>query len=326
MSKTLSCKAMDAPLKPDIAHAAAVWFVLTSESSNEKDHQDLQLWRKADPEHERAWEQTQNLIQQFDGLNPASGLAALDRPAAQKRRQAVKHLALLLTVGAVGTTTYKKINWNISATRYQTATGEQRNIKLAEGTQLLMNTATTVDIIFNAGQRLVLLNHGEIMIQTGHENEIPYRPFQVKTAQGMLTALGTRFLVRQDENNSRLNVQEGAVQIEPSLAPNAIKTLKAGEQTRFDNHVVGTIQTNDIAREAWVTGMLFADQMPLGEFIAELSRYRKGYLGCDPAVANLTISGSFPIVDTNVVLQSLVATLPIRLTMVTRYWVQVGAM
>ena len=32
------------------------------------------------------------------------------------------------------------------------------------------------------------------------------------------------------------------------------------------------------------------DNLPLGQLIAELNRYRPGHLGCDPAVAQLPVS------------------------------------
>ena len=46
--------------------------------------------------------------------------------------------------------------------------------------------------------------------------------------------------------------------------------------------------------DAWLQGALYADNMRLDAFIAELGRYRRGRLACDPAVAGLRISGSFP--------------------------------
>jgi transmembrane sensor len=65
--------------------------------------------------------------------------------------------------------------------------------------------------------------------------------------------------------------------------------------------------------------------MPLGEWVAELGRYRRGVLRCDPAVAGLRVSGAFPLDDTDRALQLLADTFPVRHVWRTRYWVSVEA-
>jgi len=47
--------------------------------------------------------------------------------------------------------------------------------------------------------------------------------------------------------------------------------------------------------------VLYADDMELGAFIAELARYRPGVLRCAPEVAGLRISGAFQLADTDYV-------------------------
>jgi len=63
--------------------------------------------------------------------------------------------------------------------------------------------------------------------------------------------------------------------------------------------------------------------MPLGRFLAELSRHRPGVLRCDPAVAALELTGVFPLADTDRVLTALQQSLPIKVHSLTRYWVTV---
>ncbi|HGY5781881.1 TPA: iron dicitrate transport regulator FecR, partial [Serratia marcescens] len=46
-------------------------------------------------------------------------------------------------------------------------------------------------------------------------------------------------------------------------------------------------------------------------------------LSCDPAVAGLRVSGSFPLSDTDRALALLRQTLPVRLQSFTRYWLQI---
>jgi len=71
--------------------------------------------------------------------------------------------------------------------------------------------------------------------------------------------------------------------------------------------------------------MLVAAHMRLQDFLAELGRYRRGQLNCDPKVAELLISGTYPIDDSERILSLLEISLPVRVRRFTRYWVTVEA-
>ncbi|MBA5827920.1 iron dicitrate transport regulator FecR, partial [Escherichia coli] len=70
-------------------------------------------------------------------------------------------------------------------------------------------------------------------------------------------------------------------------------------------------------------GMLVASRMRLADLVAELDRYRRGTLRCAAAVADLRVSGTFPLDDSARVLDTLKATLPIDVAYLTRYWATV---
>jgi transmembrane sensor len=65
--------------------------------------------------------------------------------------------------------------------------------------------------------------------------------------------------------------------------------------------------------------------MRLADFLDELSRYRRGRLQCDARVANLLISGTYPLADSERILDMLERALPVRVQRFTRYWVNVQA-
>lgn len=91
----------------------------------------------------------------------------------------------------------------------RTATGEQRTVRLADNTLIQLNTHSAIDVRFDATQRRVILQDGEIFIETGsHEDP---RPFIVETRDGRMRALGTRFLVRREDEGTLLGVLESAV-------------------------------------------------------------------------------------------------------------------
>ncbi|VVN48093.1 Protein FecR [Pseudomonas fluorescens] len=61
--------------------------------------------------------------------------------------------------------------------------------------------------------------------------------------------------------------------------------------------------------------------MRLGDFIAEVGRYRQGLLNCAAEVADLRLSGVFRLEDTDKLLAILPQTLPVQLRYRTRWWV-----
>ncbi|MCB7479630.1 hypothetical protein LG345_15375, partial [Lactiplantibacillus plantarum] len=67
------------------------------------------------------------------------------------------------------------------------------------------------------------------------------------------------------------------------------------------------------------------DNMRLDDFIAELGRHRSGRIACDPSVAALRISGSYPLGDSDRILAAVERALPVRVERYTRYWVTLRA-
>ncbi|MCC9596910.1 MULTISPECIES: hypothetical protein [unclassified Rubrivivax] len=74
----------------------------------------------------------------------------------------------------------------------------------------------------------------------------------------------------------------------------------------------------------WARGVLAVEDLRLDEFLAELSRYRPGWIRCEPAVAGLRLSGAFMLNDTDAVLDNLARLLPVRVLERTRYWITVA--
>ena len=63
---------------------------------------------------------------------------------------------------------------------------------------------------------------------------------------------------------------------------------------------------------AWTRGMLLADGMRLGAFVAELARYRSGPVRVEPDIAALPVSGVFPVADTGRTPAMLTAAYPVK--------------
>lgn len=321
------------PIPPNVRRQAAEWLVeLQSDSVTDELRQRWQHWRAAHPDHERAWQRVESFSSRLRGLPSPLAHATLAAPASPRRRQVIKTLSLLLFAGGTAWVVGERsVSRHWSADR-RTGTGERSSLVLPDGTRVELNARTALDIRFTASERTLRLLGGEILIVTAHEptagsRTVSSRPFLVETAHGRIHALGTRFIVRdfaEDRaGSSRVAVFEGAVEIRPARADGAARVLRAGEQGRFTS---SASEATGIAREedtAWTEGMIVAQDMSLGDFLTELGRHRPGYLECDPDVAHLKVSGTYPLADTDRVLEMLGATLPVRVRFFTRYWVKI---
>lgn len=185
---------------------------------------------------------------------------------------------------------------------------------------LNLNTHSAVDVRFDDKRRLIVLQEGEILIETGHGDA---RPFIVETREGSMRALGTRFLVKREEDGTRLSVLQSAVAAHAQGNPEE-QILREGQQVLLRGDGLGSIVALNPGADAWTRGMLVVDNARLGDLVHELGRYRRGHLGVTPEVADLRITGSFPLHDTDKALSALLPTLPVQIEQHTQYWVTVA--
>ncbi|MBB1623709.1 FecR domain-containing protein [Achromobacter sp. UMC71] len=304
-----------------VAREAARWLLrLSSDRATDADIHACEQWRASRAEHEHAWQRAQRVNQRFGLIPSALGMATLNRPESGDRRRALKTLAALIVAGPVGWAAWRASPREWTAD-YRSATGEQRQVALADGSSLRLNTASAVDVLFDAKLRLVRLRAGEIAVHAVAEGGAHPRPFVVRTRQGDIDAQAARFCVRQDGQACRVSVQEGQVSLRRRGAAVA---LAAGEQALLTDDAPPLAEPADPHAADWTRGVLHASALRLDAFAAELGRYRAGILRCDPAVAGLRISGAFQLQDTDAVLAALPSTLPVRVRYRSAYWVTIA--
>ena len=312
------------PIDPRVLEQAADWLMqLHSGAASAQQRRACERWRASDPEHARAWQRAEALLGKLGGLPPELAMPALDRSReldrTSARRAALLKLAALLAVVPGAWLLMEQQAWRHD---YRTATGERRDITLPDGSRISLNTATTLDVQFDGAQRLLTLRRGEIAVHTAADAQ--RRPFLVATAEGWLEALGTQFSVRQDDGRTLLAVRESRVRVRARSGAQHI--IPAGRQVAFTAAAIGEPAALDGGALAWQRGMLLADAMRLHDFALELGRYRPGIVRCDPRVADVRVSGAFPITDTDAALVMLVSTYPVAArTRLGGYWVTLDA-
>jgi transmembrane sensor len=293
-------------IDPKIAGEAADWLVrLHSGRFSDADKLACERWRQRSPEHDRAWTRAQAVLAKFGGLPPGLGRAAMNADAT--RRAGLRVLAGLIVGVPAGWLAWRTAPWQSWTADYATSSGERRQFQLPDGSVLALNTASAVDLDYSAEQRLVLLREGEILLRSAHAAPPDPRPLRVRTAEGSVQALGTYFGVRQLDARSRVAVIEGQVRLQPRAAAAGV-VLAAGQCAEFSDREVLAPRAYVHPPQAWLDGVLYADDMRLADFLKELARYRPG---------------RFQVDDTDAVLLAVSRSLPVRVVSRSRYWVSV---
>ncbi|HCJ2449566.1 TPA: fec operon regulator FecR [Klebsiella pneumoniae] len=276
--------------------SASHWYaVLSGERVSPQQEARWQQWYEQDQDNQWAWQQVENLRNQLGGVPGDVASRALHDTRLTRRHVMAD---------------------------YRTAKGAVSRQQLEDGSLLTLNTQSAADVRFDAHQRTVRLWYGEIAITTAKDAQ--QRPFRVLTRQGQLTALGTEFTVRQQDNFTQLDVQQHAVEVLLASAPAQKRIVNAGESLQFSASEFGAVKPLDDESTSWTKGILSFSDKPLGEVIATLSRYRNGVLRCDPAVAGLRLSGTFPLKNTDAILNVIAQTLPVKIQSITRYWINIS--
>lgn len=315
--------------------SAADWFAqLRANQSDVATRAAWQRWLDASDDHRQAWRYVDLVSASFQSMrqpdNAVMGEAALQalREARVSRRRAIGAIGVL---GGSGLLAWA--GWKASPLPYlaaywmadfRTAVGETRTVRLADGSEVWLNTDSAIDTAYTPHERLLRLTRGEILIQTaGQGDSHPARPFRVATRDGRIDALGTRFDVRQFDATTRVAVFEGTVAIQPR-AGGTRHMLQAGEAANFDGIAIGTTQAAASAQEAWHRGVLLAENISLSQWVDELGRYRRGHLSVDPAISELRVLGSFPTADTDLALNLLERALPVTVHRRFGWWTTIG--
>ncbi|MCB5185892.1 FecR domain-containing protein [Methylobacillus gramineus] len=310
-------------IPPLVAQKAVEWMVELNNSNDAILQQQFAEWLSQHPDHQRAWQRIAEVNASLTGASTAIGSAmaqvAITRPQSSGRRRALKALSIVIFASGSGWIMTETDAWHSWRADENTEVGEYRTLILADGTRLMLNTNSAVNISFTHQHRYIELLKGEILVATAKDAQ--GRPMLVATRHGNLQPLGTRFHVKLDKDFSQVGVFEGRVAVRAAALPDQESIVMPGEFLIFNENTLGNIKPVSESSVAWVDGMIVASNMRLGDFLLELDRHRKGVIRCDPALSDMRISGSFPLQDTDLILKNLTNILPVKMQYITRYWV-----
>ncbi|WP_080574863.1 FecR family protein [Pseudomonas putida] len=301
---------------------AIQWMLRLRESGHDPAlQQQCAQWRSIHQENEQAWQRVVHLHQDLDlRAIPGAGLALQTLETSQqrlRRRQALKLLGGVVMAGSASWLAKDLDTVSAWASDYATGTGERRVFTLPDGSLMQLNTCSAVDLAFHDQRRLVRLKHGELMINCN-----PRQPLLVQTRDALLEGFEGRFVAYQDSDCTRVSVSHGKVAIHRPGA-GQLQWIEGGQNWRLDAQGAQRLAHMEMDAMAWTEGLIVTQDMRLSNFLAQVSRYRHGYLGCSNDIADLRLSGVFRLEDPEQLLRLLPQTLPVRLRRRTRWWVHV---
>ena len=301
---------------------AAVWFARIRTNPTEEQSEEFKAWFE-EPLHRWA----------YNDLQESFSLGTLyDGEWKRARRRWLAPAgaaALLLVVTGTWLAFHRGIdqdpgiarrdsNSAIGTALLATATGENRSIRLRDGSLLTLASATRVSATFTEKLRRLTLEQGTARFQVAHER----RPFTVFAGGGSVTARGTIFDVALAKDR-RVSVRliQGVVDVTlPSprgantAAPPA-RRLHSGQTITYAAQVVAAsqppapgLQAASASSPVLEGGAKDYDGIKVADLITAANRGSSRPIHvADPEIAERRVSGRFRINDTDLLAERIAA-------------------
>lgn len=272
---------------------------------------ELATWLASNAEHMSAWRKAEK-VWRLTG----QALTAPAQPETAPWRRRLLASAAVLLVTAMLTSLLAPRN----TADYQTVAGESRQVELADGSLIHLDSKTSLDIDLQADQRQFTLHSGQAFFQVSHDAQ---RPFRVIANDAVIQVTGTAFEVRHTSGDIQVAVQEGAVQVSaPFLATQQPVALQPGERLHYDRESgqldIDQRPTSQMA--TWRQGTLLVESARLADVVDELRRHYKGMIILrSERLAGQMLTGAYNLRNPESALRAAVAPYGGRVTRISPY-------
>lgn len=286
-----------------LTRAAAEWWVRLREPDPAPQTIEQWLaWLEADPRHVQAFEQVCRLGEQLQAADTPTR-ASLQEAFAPAERSRVRWLAGLaiaasLVIAVLGwrMTVHSGSSDTADLERYASEVGQNRDIKLTDGSTIELGAASSLTATYAEGRRAIELSAGEAFFTVSHERD---RPFVVAAGPVQIEDLGTAFNVRRTGQLVTVAVTQGRVRVQaPADKKQPGMELVAGQQASYDPRrgvfSLSSVPVDHVA--VWRDNRLEFVNEPLSTVIANVNRYsRRPVQIADPRLGDLTFTGTVKI-------------------------------
>jgi transmembrane sensor len=332
--------ATDRMRDPLLAEAAGWLLRVQGAPQDAAARAELDGWLAQSERHAQAWAMAQRVWLLAGDVGPATALPTpqdADLPSRPqvlvsppRPRRAVRRPVRMLIGGAVAALAaclavaiLPTLRIELQAD-YTTTVGESRQVTLADGSVVQLDSDSAIDVHYSAAGREVRLLAGRAFFEVRPDKQWP---FSVRADAVAATVTGTAFDVDLAAEEVRVAVQEGAVRVDYPAGDRATGvTLAPGDRLRVGRAGGATLERAAIASIAsWRRGRLLIEGATVAEVVAELRRYHTGIiLLADETLARRRVTGVFDLRDPVRALRTVVAPHAGRVREITHYLVIVS--
>ena len=298
-----------------ITDAAAHWCMrLHADDCTTAERQDFAQWHDAHPLHAFEYAAMLEIWDVADHLPRNEPPVVLPLKTRSRLRTYAIAAAVCLAAVPLAAFTGWEAGWLPSSYKHFEAANGLRKVTLDDGSQVELNLGTELVYSHYKDQRRVTLKKGEAFFSVAHDAN---HPFIVKAGDGQVRVTGTQFNVWKCEDQVRVMLLEGSVQISSDTL-HASVPLSPGMQASYRqgdaSPQVAAINPNDSAL-AWRQGKLVLDNLTLADALPLINRYlNKPVMLADANTGMIRIGGIYNLNEVNNLVPSLPKVLPVYLT------------
>lgn len=279
---------------------AAAWHQRLGERSVSAETLDaFFVWRRT-PANADAYRRVEQVWSGAKGLAPAPAIQSAVEDAMNRR---VKPRPRLISAGpwvglaalaAAGMLAVGAWTWLGSRGVYETAVGEQRIVQLEDGSSVRLDTGSRIRVRYSQGTRRLDLEEGQALFTVAHDTA---RPFIVQAGDATVTAVGTVFEVRRDDDAATVTLVSGAVDVGAGAAGEK-RRMSAGHQARVTPAGATMAEVDVRAETSWTDGRIVFRDTPLRVAVAEVNRYLTSKVELDAqTLGEVRVNGVFKTGD-----------------------------
>jgi len=285
-----------------IRREAALWIARLQSGRDPHIELKFERWHDSDPRHSAAFDRVRRSYEQA-GLLRHSPLArrgeaqaAIARSAWSARPALAAALAILLLVPA-GLVLFSSGSLSFAGAKtlmLMTSVGEIKQVELADGSRVTLDTSTRLEIDVGRSRRTAHLKYGRARFQIAPAAE----PFVIQAANATVKASGGVIDIEQSGQQSRVEVLAGAADVRGSgQGGSSPLALGPGESATVNS---GGAEQKGAGAPAsdWTRGMLQFDGTPLANAVALANRYSERHILLAGDVDSLRVTGAFRAGDT----------------------------
>jgi transmembrane sensor len=282
-------------LSEEVRVEAAGWIARLHDERRGPDLEaEFQGWLSQSDEHRRAFNRMTHVWEQAGKIRMR---ARDDLPAIRKvRRSRFSPWAATLAATLVLVVITAVYYWRDNA--LVTGIGQQQVRLLQDGTRVVLNTDTRIEVNYDQHVRRVRLVRGEAWFDVSKR---PTWPFLVSVGDQEIRALGTSFIVRHDSvQDLSVTLVDGRISVAPVAADGeaplqATQVLIPGQRLVISRHHAPAVDRPELSRvTAWERGRVEFDETPLKDAATEMNRYTTTRVFVpDTEIAQLRIGGVF---------------------------------